>query len=473
MGAGKVYIVGAGPGSADLITVRGLRAARLADVLICDDLLPRSFLADVGVPAEGKEIQWLGSDGRRPGQSEINRRIYEAARDGKVVVRLKGGDPFVFGRGNEEVEFLSNHGVPWEVIPGVSASMAAPAVAGLPLTWRQRSRSFAVVSARCAGGTINDAMPRADSLVVLMGVAVIEEVADQLVHDGWPPDTPAAVIERATMPWERRAYGVLAEIADVARKAGVASPAVFVVGEAASRRAAFQMRPRVLFTGLDPANFRALGDLIHWPALQVEPDRAGYAALPGVLGGLARADFDHVVFTSKMGVRSFLDALEDYASDARLLAGATLVAAGAGTAMRLQEHGLLADVVPLDGGSEGILASLAQVPGSRVLLVQGSHAPRGLERGIRSAGGEVTRLALHRVVPHPDLGRSLPEHDVIYFVSPSGVRSYAATYGEAAFQREAWCIGDVTLAELTKHGFNGKVVQPHVSASKNAAVAAH
>jgi len=468
MGVGNVYIVGAGPGAHDLITIRGLRAIRRADVIVCDGLLPDSFLEYLGVSTGNTKIEVLGSGSSRLSQSEINQLICNAAKDGKNVVRLKGGDPLVFGRGNEEADFLTAHGIPWELIPGASAGTAAASAAGLPLTSHETARSFAVVTARCAGGTVNQTYPRADSLAVLMGVAVIAQVTAQLLSDGWPPDTPAALVERATLPWERRVYGSLCEISAVCAEAGIAAPAVLLVGTVAARNGLSQKRRRVLFTGLDPTNFRTLGDILHWPALHIVHNPEGYRTLPETITALHEGRFDWIVFTSKVGVDSFFRALDERALDARLLADGRISVAGRGTAARLREYGVRPDVVARKGGSRGILRAIEPIHSRNVLLVQGSHAPYDLEDAVGRQGGHTVRLALHKVAPHPDLGRPLPDHDVIYFVSPSGVRAYWNTYGSSAFRREIWCIGEVTQAELAKLNVRSEVIDPHVSANENA-----
>jgi len=462
---GRVFLVGAGPGAADLITLRGARAIRDAEVLLCDELLPRSFLDDLGVSLAGKTVHWLGDGAAHRSQSEINGLISRAALSGKPVARIKTGDPHVFGRGAEEAEHLASLGIPCEVISGLSSCLAAPAVAGLSLTRRGQGRSFAVATARTAGGGISGGFPRADSLVILMGAAVLEEISSRLIRDGWPPATPAALVERATQPWERRAAGRLESIAAVARSAGILSPAVLVVGAAADVPAETPRRPRVLFTGLDPTNFRTLGDIVHWPALRLVADPEGRARLPEALRELREGMFEWVVFTSRVGARSFLAALDDAGLDARVLAGARISAAGAGTAAELREGGLLADAVPSEAGSRGIVGALGEAAGAAhgVLLVQGSHAPGDLVSALKARGWPVVRLSLHRVVPHPGLGRPLPEHDVVYFVSPSAVRAFHAAYGEAGFRGELWCIGEVTRKALVLLKEDGKVVDPHGS----------
>ncbi len=463
MAAGKVYLIGAGPGSADLITVRGCRALRQAQVVVCDRLVSESFLQDLGIGVDGKTIISIGDEEGHKTQAEINNLMADSAQAGKVVARLKSGDPLVFGRGMEELEFLSGRGILWEVIPGPSAATAGPAAAAMALTRRETGRSFAVVTARCAGGAVNESFPRADSLVVFMAVGVLDEVVACLLKDGWPASTPVAILERAWQKWQRRVFSPLCEIVERSDKADIMPPAILLIGEAAIRPDAFEDRPTILFTGLDAANFLSLGDVLHWPALQIVRNEEGYEAVPDVLTGLEQRAFDHVIFTSRVGVKSFVAALEAHGRDVRVMAETTITAAGAGTAMLLSEHGLRADIVPKEPGSSGILHGMGDLSGSSVLLVQGSHAPRDLRQKIEQKTGSVTRLSLHRVEANPCLGRSLPDHDVIYLVSPSGVKAWWNAYGPDGFKQRVWCIGEVTRAELNRLGIEAEVVRPYVS----------
>ena len=234
---GKVYIVGAGPGAADLITVRGLRAIRSADVVIFDRILGRDFAEQLGIDPHRREVEWLGAGRMAPGrQAEINGRILEAAAAGKVVARVKNGDPFVFGRGAEEIDFLAEHGITFEVIPGISSVSGALTAAGYALTSREHGRSFAVTSAQLAGGRFNEHYPKADSLVVLMVVGVLDRVVGRLVAEGWSPDTPAVIIERGTQDGEREVVGRLRDIARLAKHHNIESPAVLALGVVAARK---------------------------------------------------------------------------------------------------------------------------------------------------------------------------------------------------------------------------------------------
>jgi uroporphyrin-III C-methyltransferase len=450
MSIGRAAIIGAGPGAPDLLTIRARRLIERADLVIMDALLPDDFLDRAGVDTSGKEIVNLGEGAKRPSQDDINEMLIHAARAGRHAARLKCGDPFVFGRGGEEIDYLTERGVQVEVVPGLSAALAAPAAAGIPLTFRGEGRSFAVVTARVTGGAVARDFPKADNLVVLMAAEALPQVAERLAASGWGADTPAAVIERSGQPWERRVYGTLERIAGLAARASVAPPAILVVGPAVLRRAA---RSTVLFTGTDPDRFRHLGDLLHWPALKAEtrPEAAG--RLAEAARGLAARRYRLVLFAGRETLDPFLNALAAAGLDARSLAGARIAVAGGGAAERLDERGIRADC--RDGDDP--LAGLPQ--GGRALAVEGFHAPRPLMRRLRDRM-EIDHIKIFHLVPHPELGRPLPDHDAVLFVSPSAVRSFRAAYGEAAFTRPAWCLGPDTRAALGAAVRNALMIKP-------------
>lgn len=461
MGLGRVYLIGAGPGAPDLLTIRALRTLRDADLVIQDALLPADILDQAGVNMGAKKVVLLGESASTDSQEKINEMMLAAAEKGLRVARLKTGDPFVFGRGCEESEFLAGKGVAVEIVPGLSSATAGAAGAWMALSRRGESRSFAVLSARREGGKINDSWPKADNLVVLMAMEVLDEVVKRLQSEGWDAKTPAALIERASLPWERRVYSSLEKIGNAAIEERVSSPAILVVGPAAGRGVEARKRPVVIYTGFDPTNFRMLGDIIHWPALSVLPDESGRAALSQVLAKLAGQAFDCVIFTSRLGVNSFFAALTGAGLDCRILAGKRLVAAGAGTEAFLSERGLRADAVPVadEAGSAGILQVIGN-PRS-VLLVQGSHAPADLCEKLAERGVRAERLSLHRITPNPELGRPLPRHDMLYFTSPSGAKAFLAVYAAEEISKEIWCIGSVTRDALAALGLKAKVVSPY------------
>jgi uroporphyrin-III C-methyltransferase len=234
--SGIVYLVGAGPGDPDLMTVRGLRCLRAADAVVYDRLVSEEILAEAPPTAEriyvGKEA---GKEGGHPScqQEEINALLISLAREGRTVVRLKGGDPFVFGRGGEEALACRAAGVPCEVVPGVTSAVSVPALAGIPVTHRGLAGSFAVVTGHCMGNDRLDweALARIDTLVVLMGLSRLPEIAGLLQRHGRRADIPAAVISRGSLPDEQVVVGTLADIARRASEAGLATPATLVVGE--------------------------------------------------------------------------------------------------------------------------------------------------------------------------------------------------------------------------------------------------
>ncbi len=465
---GTVYIVGAGPGPGDLITVRGLRALEKADVVIADALVPRSFFDDVGIIVPDNGIIWRDAQEPALTQDQVNDLLIEHALTGRTVVRLKGGDPGVFGRGWEEAEVLSRHGIAWEIIPGLTAGTALPAQAGLPLTLRGEARSFALATGRLDGDEVNPELPRADSVLLYMSVSALPRISEQLLADGWSPRTPVTIIERGGLLWERRFRGGLGEIAQIAQEVKLTSPALIVVGEAARRRVEM---PTILFTGLDPANFRTLGTLLHWPALQVvEAPDAGEQVAHALEAGQSarRVTF---IFTSKAGVRAFFAAATGQARCSKdLLTGARLIAAGPGTAQMLERYGVCGATVPEVPGSEGIIGGLSERERGLCVLIQGAQATNALECELfarfEGNGGGVVRLKLHRAVPHCELGgTALPEHDAIFFTSPSGVRAYQDVFGADAFRREVLCIGEQTKAALRSLDVEGKVVHPGVAES--------
>jgi uroporphyrin-III C-methyltransferase len=251
---GVVYLVGAGPGDPDLITVLGLRCLRRADAVVYDRLVHPALIAEA--PAAALRID-CGKTPGRPGvtQEEIHRTLIELARAGLAVVRLKGGDPFVFGRGGEEAAALTAAGVPWRVVPGISSALAAPAAAGIPLTHRGVASSFAVITGHHAGDP--EAGPpewaSADTIVALMAVGRLGELVEELLRCGRPADTPAALIERATLPGSRTLVAPLAELPALAERACVGAPATLVVGAVVALRGALgaDLQPAVL-TSFEP-----------------------------------------------------------------------------------------------------------------------------------------------------------------------------------------------------------------------------
>jgi uroporphyrinogen III methyltransferase/synthase len=440
---GRVSLVGAGPGARDLITVRGLECLRAAEVVVHDDLASASLLDET--PASSERI-YAGKRGsaKTIEQAELCALLVERARAGKRVVRLKGGDPFVFGRGAEEAEALAEAGVPFEVVPGVSSAIAAPAFAGIPVTHRELSDGFEVWTGHEARP------PRARTLVLLMGTRRLEENTAMIERAGYPASLPAALIERGTTARQRTVVATLGTIAAEASARGFGSPAVLVVGETVALREKirwFEARPlhgrRVLVTrarhqaGETCRALEAAGaETVAMPTIAIQP--------PGDLGPLREAvrslaRYQYLILTSANAVPPLREALEEAGLDARALAGLRICAIGPGTAAALRERfGIRADLVPADHRAEGILEALAgeELGGARVLLPRAERAREILPETLRARGAEVDLVVVYRTgIPGPEELRAglealeRGEVDTLSFTSASTVESFAALLG--------------------------------------------
>jgi uroporphyrinogen III methyltransferase/synthase len=475
---GTVYLVGAGPGDPELITVAGLTALRQADVVVYDRLAPPALLR------AAKPEALLIDAGKAAGahtlsQEAINTLLIEHARAGRTVVRLKGGDPFLFGRGGEEALALRRAGVPFRVVPGVTSAIAAPACAGIPVTHRGVAGSVLIATGHEAAdgpGASFDwtAMARAaDTLVFLMGVERLPAITECLLAAGRPADQPAALIRWGSTPEQEVVTATLGTIAARARERGIRPPAALVVGEVVRLReelAWLEMLPlfgaRVLVTrareqasGL-VARLRALGALpLEFPAIACEP-LEDPAPLDAALTTLAEQDW--VVFTSQNGVTAVWERLAALGRDARAFAAARVCAIGPATAAALAARGIRADLVPETFTTAGVLAALraAGVAGRRVLLLRADIAPPELAEGLRAAGALVTSVAAYRTrggaQGGDELARLLADGvDIVTFTSSSTVtRLMAALNGDPACLNGALvaAIGPVTAAAARAAG---------------------
>jgi uroporphyrinogen III methyltransferase / synthase len=485
---GLVWLVGAGPGDPDLITVAGLNALRSADVVVYDRLAAPALLR------EARPDALLIDAGKAPGahtlgQDGINAVLAEHARQGRTVVRLKGGDPFVFGRGGEEALYLEERGIPFRVVPGVTSAVAAPGFAGVPVTHRGIAATVLIAtgheSAESAESAIDwPAVARAaDTLVFLMGVERLEGITARLIDAGRPPEQPAALVRWGSTPQQEVVSATLGTIVERARARGIRPPAALVVGDAVrlrDRLAWFESLPlfgaRVLVTrtreqasGL-VARLRELGAApLEFAAIATEP-LTDTCALDAALRELSHQDW--AVFTSQNGVHAVLDRLNALDLDLRAFAGVGIVAVGPATARTLRERGLRADLVPETFSNEGVVQAMsaAGVAGTRVLLFQPAIAPTALEDGLRAAGAEVTRVAAYRTVAGPDRRADLEQLladglDVVSFTSSSTVTHLLDALGGDASRLSGALIvsiGPMTSAAAREAGLRVDVeAQPH------------
>jgi uroporphyrinogen III methyltransferase / synthase len=449
---GLVSLVGAGPGDPELITVGGVARLAQADVVVYDRLANPALL---GHAREGAQLVYAGKmpDRHALSQDEINALLVEHGRAGKRVVRLKGGDPFVFGRGGEEAEALVAAGVPFEVLPGVTSAIAAPAYAGVPVTHRALASSFAVITGHEDPSKDETSIDwehlvrGVDTLVFLMGVGRLADIARRLVEHGRAPETPVAVVEWGTLPRQRTASGTLATIADDVAAAGIGAPAVTVVGEVARLRDGLRWhdnRPlsgkRVLVTrtrqqasDLSRALAAQGAEPVELPTIEIVP-RADDGDVEHAIADLVSAAYQWCVFTSANAVDIFVRHVGDAGRDVRAFGRTRIAAIGPGTADALARHGLRADLTPERYVAEGLLDAFGQrvMRGQRVLLPRAEGAREALVDGLEAMGAHVYELTLYvsAIPERPDAEglRRLRagEIDIATFASSSSVRNLVA-----------------------------------------------
>ncbi|MEI7624649.1 MAG: uroporphyrinogen-III C-methyltransferase [Actinomycetota bacterium] len=462
----RVALVGAGPGDPGLLTARALDLISRADAIYYDRLIPSSALDGARSDAE------LIYVGKRPGapsmpQEEINAALVARAKRGGLIVRLKGGDPFVFGRGGEEALELRAAGIDFEVVPAVTAGIAATAYAGIPVTHRDRASAVAFVTGHedpskpesAIDWTALAAFP--GTLVFYMGVKQLGRIAEQLIGAGRPADQPAAVVERGTHPDQRTITATLAAIAEAAIAADIKPPSITVVGEVVGLRddlAWLEKRPlhgrsvavtraRAQASGL-AHKLRELGaTVIETPTIRV-------TALPGDAPDLT--SYDLVCLTSPNGVSCLFERLNAAGLDARALATATVAAIGPGTARALSEHGITADLIPATFVAEGLIEALRDTPVKRALIATALDARDVLPEALRQRGADVDVLALYETVAEPLDDQTLAAAraaDYITFTSSSTVTFFLAAAGEAGLSHDTRVvsIGPVTTATLREH----------------------
>ena len=473
MKAGLVSLVGAGPGDPGLLTVRGRELLERCDAVVHDALANLALLEHARAGGRAVEVHDVGKRGGSRAsarQEDINALLVRLGREGKRVVRLKGGDPFVFGRGSEEAAALAAAGVPFEVVPGVTAGIAAPAYAGIPVTHRGVSTSVTFVTGSedpAKDDTQVDwsALARAGGTIVLyMGVRTLPRIAAALRAGGMPEDTPAAAVEWGTWPRQRTVVATISTLADAVAAEGIGAPTITMIGPAVALRetiAWFDRRPlsgrRVLVTRAEAgasalsAPLAELGaEVLELPATRIEP--LDPAPLEAALRRLA--DYDWLALTSRNGVARFWEVLRSLGLDARALAGKRLCAVGQVTADALLAHGLAVDVVPDRFVAEGVLEMMQRrddVRGRRVLYVAAEGSRDVLPKGLEAMGAQVDVVAAYRSVrdgrgaegvrAELEAGRV----DVVTLTSASSVRGYVEAVGaEAARRARAATIGPVT-----------------------------
>lgn len=465
MNCGTVILVGAGCGRRDLITLRGLRALQNCQAVVFDDLIDRAILDFA--PKNAERI-WMGKRSGLPSaaQEDICAALIRLAREGKNVVRLKGGDPFVFGRGGEELAALEKAGVPWEEIPGITSAIAIPAAAGIPVTCRRLSRSVHIVTAHTAGdGGLPEDFDRLaaleGTLVFLMGLKRLPEISKRLIAAGKNPETPAAVLSGGNARYPADIRGSLRRLPDLAREADVKSPAVIVVGPVAALSLKSEAkRPlaglRVGLTGT-PDMQDKLSVLLEAQGAQVfSLQEMEVIPRPFALEGLLE-NCPWIVFTSPRGVDRFFQAFRDEGRDVRSLAGCRFAVVGAATEETLWKHGIQADLRPETFTTAALGEALAQrvSKGTPVLLLRSAQSDNTLTARLEREGLSVQDIRIYDVRPGVNrrTGQTADaaEADYLVFSSAGGVRAFLKEFDRIPPRAVCAAIGEVTAAALTGH----------------------
>ena len=482
MSKGKVYLIGAGPGDVKLITVKGLECIQKADVIVYDRLANPRLLSYRKPEAK---LIYVGKspDRHTLTQDEINRVLVEEGLKGNIVARLKGGDPYVFGRGGEEGEELRKAGVAFEEVPGITSAISVPAYAGIPITHRDFTSTFTVITGHEEPGkeTSNINWPRLaqdpGTLVFLMGVGNLPQIVEKLVANGKDAQTPIALIRWGTRPAQQGVTGNLAKIVDIVNKAGLKSPAIIIIGQVVTLRDTlrwFEDQPlfgkRILVTrsreqaSVLSEKLEQLGaEAWEYPTIKIQE--------PEDLGSLDRAvanagGYDWIIFTSVNGVKAFFNRLKAQRLDIRSLNDAKICAIGPKTAEALEERGLLVDVMPEVFRAEAVVAALEGriQAGDKVLLPRADLARQVLVDSLQQLGAQVDEIIAYQTVLADNSDTELlleklqaGEMHIITFTSSSTVTNFLQLIGEHRQLLEGVkiaCIGPITVETAEKNGLH-------------------
>ena len=483
-----VYLVGAGPGDPKLLTLRGKECLELADVVLYDHLANPELLKHAPVDAERIYVGRKGRGSYRD-QKEINALLVSKAQEGKSVVRLKGGDPFVFGRGGEEAETIAEAGIPFTVIPGVTAAIAVPAYAGIPVTHRTLASTVAFVTGHEDPTKSSSAMewPRLASgegtLVFLMGTKNLPQIVDRLIHEGKPSTTPVAAIRWGTYARQQTIVGTLADIVGKVTRADLSPPTVIVVGEVVRLRdrlnwcetrplfgkGVLVTRPREQAPALSNLLAEQGAEPIECPTLEIHPPES-WDPVDEAIRELVT--YDWVIFTSMNGVQAFMGRLWFHQKDARSLANAKVCCIGPRTKEEANRWGLVADLVPKEFQAEGILEALSglEMKGQRILIPRAKVAREILPEQLGEMGASVRVVHAYQAVP-PEAEREpisdrFRNQDIQYltFTSSSTVRNFCQLFADRQEMRKLTqdatvaCIGPITAQTVQAEGLSVDIV---------------
>ncbi len=485
MKKGTVYLIGAGPGDIGLLTVKGMKCLQKAEAVVYDFHLNAQILNYINHDAE---FIYAGKRGGHHAmtQDEINQALVDKAKEGKIVCRLKGGDPFVFGRGGEEAETLVKEGIEFEVIPGVSSSIAAPAYAGIPLTHRKYSSSFAVIT-----GNEDITKPESsidwskfangfDTLAFLMGVKNIGAITSKLIEHGKSPDTPTAVVRWGTRPDQKTVVGTLKDIAGLVKEENIKPPAVMVVGNVVKLRDTlkwYEKKPlfghRILITREYTPEYEPLEDLgaeiFEFPTIEIAQPES-YKELDESIDSIET--YNWLIFTSANGFKYFMQRLLDKNRDIRDLRGIKICAIGTKTAETIRNYGIRVDLIPEEFNAEGLIDTFLkevrsqksevrsfnselrtpnyELKGLKILLPRAEVAREIFPQKVREFGGEIDTPVAYRAIKPEKHGKRLKRFlkegriSVATFTSAATFNNFVDIMGEDAIN----VLKDVTIAVI-------------------------
>lgn len=483
---GKVYLIGAGPGDPGLLTIKGKECLEKADVVVYDYLVNPKLLE---YAKEGAEIIYAG---KRKGNMElpqevINRLLINKAKEGKTVARLKGGDPFIFGRGGEEAEALFEYGILFEIVAGVTSASAVPAYAGIPLTHRDFTSSFAVVTGHENPAKEKSALPwealaKIGTLVFLMGVTRIEENMKKLIEHGKPPDTPAAFIAWGTLTKQRTVTGTISEIGKIVKESNLNRlPAIVVVGEVVKLREIlnwFEIKPlfgkKVLITRTRKQASTLVklleeegAETVEFPTIEIVPP-GSWDEMDKAIENLGL--YNWIIFTSVNGVEFFFDRLKVKNKGIVEFKGVKIATIGEQTGRAVENLGLSVDIIPYEFMAEGVVESFRgiDIKGKRILIPRAKEAREILPVELQKMGAEVNVVTAYKTEkPNPEKVEEIKgilrrgEIDVLTFASSSTVKNFLSIFGkdkELLLKSTVACIGPITAEPLREIGIEPQII---------------
>lgn len=457
----SVYLIGAGPGDEELITVRGLKKLSQADVVLYDHLASASLLTYAKEGAELISVGKFASDHTMT-QDEINNLMIQKAQQGKTVARLKGGDCYLFGRGGEEAEACYNAGVAFEVIPGVTSALAAACYGGIPPTHRDYTSDVAIVTGhRKQGDKRPIAIPRAGTVIFLMSVGNIKNIIASLMQAGYEPQTPIAAVEHGTCYNQRVIKGTLETFLDVIESNLLRTPAIFIVGKVVELQEKldwYSKKPKILHLGNHPQRYSHLGVIVHRQLIRCEPVESN-ELITKCINNASR--YDWIVFTSPNGIWFFFEKLYAAGQDARVFATTKFAVIGSASGQQLAKYGIRADICPSNESSKGLLEAFTDIDviGKSFLLPQAKVSSPELPEGLSQRGAEITKLTLYETVEADCEDIDFDYIDKVLFTSGSTVRAFMNKFTSLPEHVEALCLGIPTQTVAKGFGIEAKIIK--------------